>query len=176
MCDGKILYQESWVLSRLRFKIYAKLWENVLYRRSWVSSRLRFRIYTELTRLLTGHLCMKAVCYSIVKIPRLGVLNLTKLGTYEVGPKACDDQSILRPLSRVLPYPYFFHYINLVEINNILALPMLRVLLSKAQECKDLWKPTLSCWYSLHSSRWALLDEYPCPIVLVIFQLFCIIL
>ena len=35
---------------------------------------------------------------------------------------------------------------------------------------------TLSCWYSLDSSRWVLSDEYPFPRVSIIFQFFCIIL
>ena len=35
---------------------------------------------------------------------------------------------------------------------------------------------TLSCWYSLDSSRQVLSDEYPFDRVSVIFQVFCIIL
>ena len=35
---------------------------------------------------------------------------------------------------------------------------------------------TLSCWYSLNSSRWVLSDEYPFARVSIIFQNFCIIL
>ena len=56
--------------------------------------------------------------------------------------------------------------------------PMLRLLLSKAQECNNFWKllvVTLSCWYSLDSSRWVLSDKYPYARVSVIFQVFCLI-
>ena len=35
---------------------------------------------------------------------------------------------------------------------------------------------TLSCWFSLESSRWVLSDEYPYAEVSLIFQFFCIIL
>ena len=58
-----------------------------------------------------------------------------------------------------------------------LALLMLRLLSSKAQGCKDFLKiiETLSCWYSLGSSRWVLSDENPCVRVSVIFQVLCII-
>ena len=51
------------------------------------------------------------------------------------------------------------------------TLPMLRLLLSKAQRCKDFWKPS-------KPSRvgWVLLDKYPFARVSVIFQVFCIIL
>ena len=55
----------------------------------------------------------------------------------------------------------------------ILTLPMLRLLSSKAQGCSLLKTiQTLSCWYSLDSSRWVLSDECPCARVSVIFQCF----
>ena len=56
---------------------------------------------------------------------------------------------------------------------------MLRLLSSKAQERKrknfekTIW--TLSCGYSLESSRWALSYEYPFARFSVIFQVFCIL-
>ena len=51
---------------------------------------------------------------------------------------------------------------------------MLRLLSPKAQGCKDFSKTilTLSCWYSLDSSRWVLSNDYPCARVSVIFQVF----
>ena len=50
---------------------------------------------------------------------------------------------------------------------------MLRLLLSKAQGCKDFWKHlNLSCWHSLDSSPWVLSDGYPCARVSVIYQFF----
>ena len=54
------------------------------------------------------------------------------------------------------------------------TLPMLRLLSSKVQECKDILKniSTLSCWYSLDSSHRVLSDEYPYARVSVIFQVF----
>ena len=55
------------------------------------------------------------------------------------------------------------------------TLPMHRLLLSKAQECKYYWK-SLSCWYSLEGSGWVASDEYPCARVQQFFQDFCIIL
>ena len=54
-----------------------------------------------------------------------------------------------------------------------LTLPMLKLNSSKAQEqrfLKNIY--TLSCWYLLDSSRWALSDKYQCARVSVIFQVF----
>ena len=56
-----------------------------------------------------------------------------------------------------------------------LTLPMLKLLSSKAQGCKDLWKQSKPCWYSLDSSHWVLSEEYQYARVSVIFQLFRII-
>ena len=52
-----------------------------------------------------------------------------------------------------------------------LTLLILRLLSSKAQECRTFFN-TLLCWYSLENSRWVVSDEYPCVRVSVIFQLF----
>ena len=54
------------------------------------------------------------------------------------------------------------------------ALPMLSLLLSKAQGHKTFLKTilTLSCWYLLDSSHHVLSDEYPCAKVPIIFQIF----
>ena len=60
----------------------------------------------------------------------------------------------------------------------ILTFPTLSLLSSKEQGCKDFLKTvlTLSCWYSLDSSRCVLSDEYLCAKVSVNFKVFCIIL
>ena len=47
-----------------------------------------------------------------------------------------------------------FNY--MLEIN-ILTLPMMRLLLSKAQESKDLWKPSKPCHVGIH---WIAHAEY----------------
>ena len=57
----------------------------------------------------------------------------------------------------------------------ILILPMLRLLLPKAQGRKDICKPSNSFCYSLGSSCWVHSDEYPCARVSINFQFFCII-
>ena len=54
-----------------------------------------------------------------------------------------------------------------------LTLTMLGLLSSKAQGCKDLWKQSKPCRYSLDSSHWVLSEEY--QYARVIFQLFSII-
>ena len=63
--------------------------------------------------------------------------------------------------------------VSIKEIHS-LTLLLLRLLSSNAQKKQNIMKIilTLSCWYSLGSSHWALLDEYPCARVSVIFQLF----
>ena len=53
---------------------------------------------------------------------------------------------------------------------NILTLPMLRLLSSKAQECNEF--KTASCRYPLNNSRGVLSDEYPFASVSVILQVF----
>ena len=75
----------------------------------------------------------------------------------------------LRPYQRSFPCFVFWW----------VTLPMLRLLWSKAQGCKDIKKTktwTLLCCYSLNSSHWVFLDEHPYARVSVfLFLFFCIV-